>query len=421
MAIRVYGKIRVVAGPDRGKELEFPAEKKIVIGRDPGCHIQLSDREVSRLHCEINYEEGAFFITDLNSRNGTLVGDERVSRAKLRDGFVIDIGVTRLEFSSRAEREGQVGKKMHQPAVSPIKRPEVKRAEAPTRLVDAERDPFEGRTLGDFKIVSRLGGSDSTYVYKAVQLSKNRLVALKILPPEMAINKSAMKRFVRGAKSGSQLRHPNIVRILGGSMSHGVYYVWMEYVDGQNLKALMKNAGPRGRLDSPTTINIAIQICEALTVAYEKRIVHRNIKPGNILVGKNGVVKLGDLGLAKSVEEGGSDITDPGTILGTLNYMSPEQIQDAGVVDHRSDIYSLGASMYAMVTGMEPFAAPTTLDTIIQIQKAQIAPPEKFAPDISPELSRIIMKAMAKLPEDRYQTPQEMLEDLKKARQAAAK
>ncbi len=425
MGVQVYGKLTVIAGPDRGKEMEFPSGKKIVIGRDPGCHIQLADAEISRLHCEINHEEDGFYVTDLNSRNGTLVGDERITKAKLHDGFIIELGVTRLEFRTRVQREARVSEKFHEPAVAAIRRPSAKLgATKPTQAkpVEAEKDPFEGRILGDFKIISRLGGSDSTYVYKAIQQSKNRLVALKVLPPEMAINKSAMKRFVRGAKSGSQLRHPNIVRILGGGMSEGVYYIWMEYVEGQSLRALMEAAGPRGRMDARTTLNIAIQICEALVVAHEKRIVHRNIKPGNILISKDGVAKLGDLGLAKTVEEqGGSDITDPGTILGTLNYMSPEQIQDAGVVDHRSDIYSLGASMYTMVTGVEPFAAPTTLDIIIHIQKTQVEPVAKYNPDLPEEIGAIIHKAMAKDPNDRQQSPQELLDALRQARQALGK
>jgi len=424
MPARLSGKIKVTAGPDRGRELEFPSDRKIVIGREPRNDLQLTDSEVSRVHCEIAHENDGFWITDLKSRNGVKIAGRRVDRAKLGDSTTFEVGLTQIEFEAILERPGVDEDRFHKPSVGVRKRPprpagEEAEEEATTSAPE-RGDPFAGRKIGDFKLVAPLGGGDSTYVYKAIQFSKNRLVAIKILPPEMAINKSVMKRFVRGAKSGSQLRHPNIVRILGGGLSDGLYYVWMEYVDGQSLRTLMRLA-KSGRVALRSALDIVSQIGEALMLAHEKRIVHRNVKPGNILVGKDGIVKLADLGLAKTMEdEGASDITDPGTILGTLNYMSPEQIQDAGVVDHRSDIYSLGATLYAMLTGVEPFAAPTTLDTIIRIQKEPVEPPQKHDPKLPEQVCSIIMRAMAKLPEDRYQTPQGMIEDVKALREALA-
>ena len=426
MPVRVYGMLKVVAGPDRGRELEFGSDQKIVIGRDPRSDLQLADTEISRLHCEINREEDGFWITDLNSRNGTKVDGRRIDKARLGEGGNIEIGVTSIQLDTVVKRPEAPTDRFHVPSVGARKRPAAPADEQQRQEDGAEdlsqEDPFAGRKIGDFKLVNRLGGGHSTYVYKAIQFSKNRLVALKILPPEMAMNKSVMRRFVRGAKSGSQLRHPNIVRILGGGLSDGVYYVWMEYVDGQSLRAAMEGAGGAARVEMNAALDIASQIAEALVLAYEKRIVHRNIKPGNILIGKDGIVKLADLGLAKTIEDSGaSDTTDPGTILGTLNYMSPEQIQDAGVVDHRSDIYSLGATLYAMVTGVEPFAAPTTLDVIIRIQKEPVEAPEKRRPETPQAICQIILKAMAKSPDDRYQSPAEMLADLKTARRSLQK
>lgn len=424
MPVRVYGKLKVIAGPDRERELEFSSEHKVVVGRDPRSDLQLSDTEVSRLHCEIDKEEDGFWVTDLNSRNGTKVGGRRVDKAKLADGVNIEVGVTVIEFSTEVRRPDMPTERFHVPSVEARTRPvppvDAEQANGGRTEAGAQEDPFAGRTIGDFKLVNRLGGGDSTCVYKAIQFSKNRLVALKILPPEMAMNKSIMRRFVRGAKSGSQLRHPNIVRILGGGLSDGIYYVWMEYVDGQSLRAIMAGAGTG--IGLLMALDISVQIAEALVLAYEKRIVHRNIKPGNILIGRDKIAKLADLGLAKTMEDSGaSDITDPGTILGTLNYMSPEQIQDAGVVDHRSDIYSLGATLYAMVTGVEPFAAPTTLDVIIRIQKEPVDPLEKHRPEVPQALSQIVLKAMAKSPDDRYQSPAALLADLKIARQSLRK
>jgi len=441
----VDGILTVLAGPDRGKTVIVGEGQSVVIGRDPRAKMQLSDHEISRLHCEVQNAGGIYSVSDLNSRNGTKVNDEKITKRPLRQGDVIEVGSTRIMFKVERAVVEQAAEPKAKPQVTPRRRPTglpspaspgapAEESPAPGAIletiasapenaaVEPGGDAFVGRKLGDFKVVAKLGAGDSASVYKAVQFSKNRLVALKVFPPEMARDAAAMTRFIRGAKSGSQLRHPNIVRILGGGQTEGIYYIFMEFVEGCSLRDLMKKAQDGELLAPKTCVNIATQLAEALQLAYEKRIVHRNIKPDNILVDKDGVVKLSDLGLAKTIQEpGGSDITDPGTILGTLNYMSPEQLADAGIVDHRSDIYSLGATLYALVTGIEPFASPSTLDTMIKIQKEKLEPASKHNPALPESLCRVIQKAMAKFPEERYQTPEELLLDLRKVKEEVEK
>jgi len=374
------------------------------------------DTEISRLNTELKHVDGKFRITDLNSRNGTRVNGKKVKSQDLSPGDEVRIGQSRLTFDIQRPTQEQQ-EVQEQRGVAPRKRPggaegeEAEKEAAERTPEDAAEDTLVGRRLGDFKIISKLGEGDSTTVYKAVQLSKNRFVAVKIFPPEMTQDKVAMKRFVRGAKSGSQLRHPNIVRILGGGQTDGLYYLFMEYVEGTSLRKVLEQGKP---VDPKACLEIAVQLCDALQLAFERRIVHRNIKPGNILIDTDGVVKLADVGLAKTIEESGaSDTTDPGTILGTLNYMSPEQLADAGVVDHRSDIYSLGATLYALLTGVDPFASPSTLDTMIKIQKEPAEPVKRQNPDVPDSLCQLIEKCMAKFPEDRVQTPEELRGGLK--------
>ena len=415
----VVGVLTATAGPDRGKSVTIERGASIVIGRDPRSNLQMLDSEVSRLNTEIKNTEGKFRITDLNSRNGTRVNGKKIKSQELSPGDEIRVGQSRLTFTlERVARQVAPPELAQKRGVAPRKRPGaggedtvVQEQEAPI-VEEGSEDPLVGRRLGDFKILTKLGEGDSTTVYKAIQLSKNRFVALKIFPPEMTQDKVAMKRFIRGAKSGSQLRHPNIVRILGGGQADGIYYLFMEYVEGTNLRKVLDRGKP---VDLKAALEITLQLADALQLAYERRIVHRNIKPSNILINQDGLVKLADVGLAKTIEESGaSDITDPGTILGTLNYMSPEQLADAGVVDHRSDIYSLGATLYALLTGVEPFTSPSTLDTMIKIQKEPPDPPKRFNPDISDSACELIEKCMAKFPEDRIQTPKELRENLKR-------
>ena len=266
--------------------------------------------------------------------------------------------------------------------------------------------------LGDFKLLAKLGQGAMGVVYKARQKRLNRLVALKLLSSQLSRNKEFLERFYREARAVARLNHVNIVQAYdAGKAAHYHYYV-MEYVDGKSLDKLIKQ-----RKITPETeaLEITIQITRALQHAFKNNIIHRDIKPANILINLEGTAKLSDLGLAKSTSGDDASITQAGWVLGTPNYISPEQAMAKEEVDIRSDIYSLGATLYHMVSGEPPFKGVAAEVIITQCINKAIPSPLEKNPNLSQEICQVIEKMMAKEPGDRYQTPEELLNDLELA------
>jgi serine/threonine-protein kinase len=244
-------------------------------------------------------------------------------------------------------------------------------------------------------------------VYQAVQLSLDRVVAIKILTPALAQNPRYAKRFEREALASSKLNHPNIVSAIDVGEENGLRYLVMEFVPGNNVAQLL--AG--GPIEEHKAVGVAIQVARALDHAHRSEIVHRDIKPANILVTADGVAKLGDLGLAKNMEADASQ-TEEGMAMGTPFYVSPEQARGERRIDIRSDIYSLGATLYHMVTGRVPFPGPNPAVVMTRHLNDPLEPPDDVNPRLSRGISQIIERMMAKERESRYQTPAELITDL---------
>jgi serine/threonine protein kinase/Flp pilus assembly protein TadD len=254
-------------------------------------------------------------------------------------------------------------------------------------------------------------------VYRARDLKLDRLVALKILPPEQMANPRRRERFSREAKAASALNHPNIVTIYEIESDDGVDYIAMEYIRGETLSKLAASAGKELSL----ALNIASQIASALAAAHAAGITHRDVKPGNIMVNESGLVKLLDFGIAL-IEQPEVDpddttstmafLTRPGTVVGTLAYMSPEQAQGTGA-GPRSDIFSLGVVLYQMFTGALPFQAVSQVGLLYQIVHTPAPPLNRSRPELPPALGQVLEKALEKDPELRYQSAGELLQDLK--------
>ena len=244
-------------------------------------------------------------------------------------------------------------------------------------------------------------------VYRAVQLSLDRVVAIKILTAALAQNPRYAQRFEREALASAKLNHPNIVAALDVGEENGIRYLVMEMVPGQNVAQLL--AG--GPIEEHKAAGIAIQVARALDHAHRSEIVHRDIKPANILVNPEGVAKLGDLGLAKNVEADASQ-TEEGSAMGTPFYVSPEQARGDRRVDIRADIYSLGATLYHMVTGRVPYPGPNPAVVMTRHLNDPLVPPDEVNHAVSRGLSQVIEKMMAKDREARYQTPAELIVDL---------
>jgi len=270
-----------------------------------------------------------------------------------------------------------------------------------------------GRTLGDFQLIRRLGSGGMGQVYLARQLSLKREVAVKILRTDLAANATALQRFQHEAEAVARVTHANIVQVYAIGESDGLHYMALEYVEGRNLRDYINRKGPP---EPAVAINIMRQVSAALQRASELGFVHRDIKPENILITRKGEVKVADFGLSRCfVGDQPMNITQSGVTMGTPLYMSPEQVQ-GHVVDPRSDIYSFGVTCFHMMAGEPPFKGQTPFE--VALQHVQNQPPalSDIRPDLSPNLCAVVHKMMAKKPEDRYQTPREMMRDLNRLR-----
>ena len=271
----------------------------------------------------------------------------------------------------------------------------------------------EMKMLGKYQIERKLGAGGMGTVYLARDTQLKRIVALKVLSRDKAQNPTLVKRFQAEAQAAAQLRHDNIVAVYDSGEADGYLFIAMEYVEGQDLFEMVQR---RGVTPVKRSIEIIKQVAAALQHAYEQNIVHRDIKPSNLLIARNGMVKVTDLGLARSVDDTlETNITRAGTTVGTVDYMSPEQARNSKLADIRSDLYSLGCTWYQMLTGEPPYPEGSVTNKLQAHAIKPIPDPRVLKPNIPEGLTAVLQRMMAKKPEDRYQTPAELLEDLKHA------
>lgn len=278
-----------------------------------------------------------------------------------------------------------------------------------------------GDKIGHYRIVSKIGEGGMGEVYLAEDAKLGRRVALKVLPPGVASDNDRMLRFEHEAKSASALNHPNIITIYEINDEDGRLFIAMEYVEGQTLAKKIK----RKELDLRKSLDVAIQIAAALAAAHQANVIHRDIKPDNIILRPDGIAKVLDFGLAKLTEKTSAyDLetlttlvkTSPGLIMGTVGYMSPEQSRGK-VVDGRSDIFSFGSMLYEILSGKRPFTGENEVDVIASIIHQEPVPLSGLVPGIPSQLELIVRKTLRKNRDERYQTFPELLADLKDVRQ----
>ena len=266
---------------------------------------------------------------------------------------------------------------------------------------------MEGLRLGGrYQVETRLGGGGMAIVYKAKDLILNRQVAVKVLRSQYGTDEDFVNRFRREAQAVASLSHPNVVGVYDVGQEGDTHYMVMEYVEGPTLKEMIVQ---RGALPVEEAIRIAQQICDALDHAHQNQIIHRDIKPHNILIGKNGRVKVTDFGIARAVTS--ATITHTNAMLGSVHYFSPEQAR-GGITGEKSDIYSLGIVLYEMVTGELPFSGDSPISVALKHLQEPLPEPRQIRPDIPQSVENIILKALVKDPFLRYASAREMLEDL---------
>lgn len=265
-----------------------------------------------------------------------------------------------------------------------------------------------GIVLGErYEVLSKIGAGGMADVYKGKDTMLNRYVAIKVLKKEYRENKDFVRKFRSEAQAAAGLLNPNIVNVYDVGEDRGLYYMVMELVEGITLKEYIQK---KGKLSTKEAISIAIQMCTGIEAAHKHNIIHRDIKPQNIIISKEGKVKVTDFGIARAVDSN----TVSSNAMGSVHYVSPEQAR-GGYCDAKSDIYSVGITMYEMITGRVPFDGGSTVSVAMKHLQENITPPSQYAPDMSKALEKIILKCTQKSPERRYESTTLLIQDLKRA------
>jgi eukaryotic-like serine/threonine-protein kinase len=397
--------LTVVAGPDEGNAFPLEPGATLLIGRGRNAGAQLSDPSVSRVHCEVKVEGERAVLLDLGSNTGTRVNGQRVERHELDPDDLIALGNTRLRFDAPDEdvEEGRVPTEADRPPLLP--------AESMGQLA--------GCWVGRYQLERLLARGQSGVIFQGRDSKRDQPVAVKVFWPELARDPREVRRFIRAMKTALPLNHAHLVRTLNAGLTKPYCWVVMELVEGKNLADLLERDGP---FPWQQALRVAVHVSRALVFAHFHRIVHRNVSPRNVLLtAADRVAKLGDLLTAKALQDSPSlQVTKPGELLGDFHYLAPERTSGLpGEGDPRSDLYGLGATVYALLTGRPPLRGSSMIETLLKIRQEAPTAPKRLQPGIPDALDAAVMKLLAKGPEQRYQTAAELLGALERLAKAA--
>lgn len=394
----------VVSGPDLGRVFTLQPGPDLMLGRSAQAYYRLDDPRVSRNHCELIREGDVVTVVCNGGSGGTLVNGKPTQRKVLKPGDVLQVGDTSLRL--------QIGD-------LPV---DVALAHAASARADAGQarpnklEALAGTKLGHFDIGPVLGTGSTSMVFHATDTRDQRSVALKVLLPEFAQDETEVERFVRAMKTVMPLRHPNLITVFGAGKTGPHCWVAMEYVAGENMTEVIRRIGVAGMLDWRYAYKTAVHVARALAYAHERQIIHRDVTPKNVLLeATTKAVKLGDLMKAKALEGAlAKQITRRDELVGEVTYMSPERTRGSLDVDARSDVYGVGATCYALLTGRPPFDGATLVEKITRIRQDEPVKPTKYQMSIPAAFEGVVLRAIAKRPEDRYQSAAELLEELER-------
>lgn len=436
----MLGRLEIIAGPDKGRS--FPLHEGLLtqIGRGANTLTQLSDPYVSRQHCQLKVENDLVEVTDLGSSTGTRVNGLRIDAPlTLQSGDVIGIGSTQfLLHLAGLHEEGTIRLPAGQvDAMISSNRPKkpaaaiTVKAEPPTPSpvppeasvlpllhshhgFEGDLSCLVGKRLGRFTVDKELARGRSSVVFRASSADREKPVALKVLLPELTEQADLVGRFLATMKAIQPLRHPNLVEIYEADRSPEYCWLAMEFVEGKSLKQVIDGIGMVGILDWRYALRVAIHVTRGLTFALANGFVHRNICPKSILIRQvDNVAKLGDMTMAKIFEGADSNIVSVrGQLVVDLGYMAPERIAETPVADARTDLYELGATIYALLTGRPPCQGTTHAETIEKLRGAAPASTRSVQLSVPESFDKVILKLLAKRPSDRYTRAGELLANL---------
>lgn len=398
-------RLLVLAGPDEGRTFEVPAGGNLLIGRSRATDTRLIDPHVERVHCQLQIDGADAFVDDFDSSGGTFVNGKRVGRKhKLTAGDLLRIGNTRLQFIDEEADSFTMAPPVQPPAAS--------------------KDPWYkmlvGKKISNFRIGPILAKGQSGYLFHARDTRNEVPVAIKVLEPEFSQDMKSRQRFAKAMQTVLPLRHPNLIRVYAAGKKGPFCWVAMEYFPGESLSAVIGRIPVAGHLDWRKVLRLGINMSQALTYAHGLNIVHRNVTPQNILIGRNAdEAKLTDLMLATAME--GyiyKQLARKSNLLVDIPYMSPERTAAGAGVDVRSDLYSLGAVLYAALTGQPPFSGETITELVTRIRREEpvaLADLHLGVPDL---FDHVIFRLLRKNPQDRYQSARDLLGDLERFSEA---
>ncbi len=382
----MYAYLRVVSGPDQGRIFNLVEGTTLSIGRGEKTDTRLTDGAAARLHCELRCAAGEFLLADLDSIGGTLVGGQRIEEHALKHGEEFEVGKTRMKLYTSAVADTQ-------------KLVEAEKS-AFHRVIRIDESVLTGTTLSHYELGPILARGSFGTVYKARNTRDGKDVAINVLHPDFSQDEANLKRFMRVMKTAVGLRHPNLVALCGAGKQGETCWFAREYVEGESLIKVIERLGTRKMISWRYTLSLGVQIAGALEALHEKHIIHRNVAPESIQIrSKDKVAKLGDIMLAEVVD--GTEAktpSRPGELLGNVTYMAPERTRGDAEVNIRSDIYSLGATLYTLLTGRPPFEGKTLVETVAKIRQEDPIPPKRFQDAIPDELQDVVEKMLAKRP-----------------------
>jgi len=383
--------LRVMAGPDAGRNIELTEGATLTIGRSEKSDTHLKDLGVSRLHCELRWEGSKFSLVDMDSVSGTLVDGQKITEHDLKHGQEFQVGVTRFKLYATG-----IG------AAQPVM-PDQK----PARELKPDEAVLTGKTISHYELGTPLAKGHTGTIYKARDVRDGKEVAFKVLHSDFASDEEDVKRFCRAMTTARELHHPNLIALHSAGKQGSTCWYAMEYVEGEPLARVIERIGTRKVPDWRFTLGLGVQIARALETAHAKHVVHGNVAPESILIrAKDKVAKLGDMMLAKVFERIKAKQTDrPGEPVGNVAYLAPERTRSDVEPDTRADIYGLGATLYALLTGKPPFQGKTLVEIMAQIRQADPVPPKKFQDSIPDKFQDAVMTMLAKRPELRFQSP----------------
>jgi serine/threonine protein kinase len=374
--------LKIADGPDP-QTFDLPSNRPFVVGRGQDSDTRIKDGALSRKHFQIEIIEGLIMVKDLGSSSGTFVNGEQIQTSMIDANDLIGAGDSRFKLV--------------------VQRPN-------------DINQWQGQRIGDYLLQEVIAKGQYGTIYKSSDEKQNRTVAIKIFHPGIARSEERRDRFVRAMKTMLPIKDEHIVETYEAGRIGHFCWVAMEHLEGAGLDKLIESLGFEGKLMWQEVWRSVVHITRALHVGYKKNTVHRNVTPNNIVrrnVDK--VCKLGDFMFAKAIEGNlAYDVTTPGKIVGSLHYLAPERVEPDGEIDTRTDMYGLAATAYALLTGEPPATGKNPLEIVKSIREQPPTPIGELVHGIDQDFAAVLMKMLAKNPDERFAKPELLLIELEK-------